>query len=1397
MRKRFRGIMSFLVAVVVVFTALPVTFVTAENASSLEQIVEIEDAFSPRSSNEYASSEFASGGAYAILDGNDIASPEQISVGDFEIKFDIEKKGTYRTYIRVMFPKTDNDKFYVSWDHNNWETCELGSTANKFKWILADERKLTAGEHKLVIARGETGGYYDAVYVCSKDGVAPPEEIEGVSNGVLVTGYNLVHKQETIPVITDSYLFEAETATFYAPFAVKAGKGASGSVVSPTKAKSPNRDVNPTDGTPGKLEFKFIAGKTADYYLWIRKRTPVDSSKNIYFSYNGSSYSRMGLGYSADWEWICITSKSATEGQECTISFYERFKDLEIDSMYITSVGSKPSGKDGTPVAGSDRIPDTLEQGSSPIPTINPPANEHPRILFTKEDIPQILANLEAPQNEAPVSRYKEYLASDYDGTPNGREYYQLPTLEAKAFHYALTGDKEMGRKAVDGIIKYLEGYNIADSSDVTRDGGNIVFISSEIYDWCYDLINVKEKKFIMDKCIAILAETELEWPLREMGTITGHGNEAMFLKDVLAFAIATYDERPDIWSNVGGRFYDEYVPVRQWFNQAGYHHQGASYGLYRHRWDTWAYLLITGMGAPEPYDGKDLADMAYQLIYQRRPDGQYFRDGDNHQDSREKMWGYWGENEEAMSLDQAITDDPYIKNEFFRLNPLLKAFDADYSENASPLTYLIHNNPNTEAESYTGLPQARYFGSPVGLTIARTGWNDGAESPDAIAWMNIGEQRTNNHQHANSGAFQLYYKGILASRSGIYQGYTTSGSSNGSTGYSSEHVWMYASKSIAYNTMLIYDPSEAKVQPERGNVTDGGQRAIFSNGEISDLDEYLNADSEGHDTNTGKVVAQEIDPKNPMTPEYTYLKGDLTKAYLQRKCEYYDRSFMFLDLDNEEVPATLIVYDRVTSTNPDFKKTWVLHTQEQPVIEDKQIVAQRTLSSSTYDMGYNGKLTVDSLLPKNSTITVVGSEEEGWHTINGVDWTGLPAATKTTEGISYRIEISPEKAATTDRFLNVLQVADAGTDNYFEVEEFETPNIYGVQISDRVVTFAKETNDLINVNFETKGEGTLKYTVCDVASGTWEVTVGENTQTVFVTEDGKVLAFYAPSGKVTAKKVSEETVVHPDVNDMRVDTERKISVRVDNFFVYSKEDSKLVNGSLYIPMSILEKYYSLKKSTEGNSTVYTNHVASVTIPSQDGTGYIMKNGSSISINVFYQNGELMIPARAVIEAYGATIQWDKLAMCAFVTTPPKDYSKPEGYANIKSIRKDFSSIDTAEDNIVERMLDEDVTTHWGAKGVGRYADFELDREYKIESIEIVFNPNNARNAAFEIWTSLDGKTWETVFVGSGDGSVEEGSWEKFVLEIPSSARWIRYVANGSNKSEWNGVKEIRFKEAK
>ena len=81
-----------------------------------------------------------------------------------------------------------------------------------------------------------------------------------------------------------------------------------------------------------------------------------------------------------------------------------------------------------------------------------------------------------------------------------------------------------------------------------------------------------------------------------------------------------------------------------------------------------------------------------------------------------------------------------------------------------------------------------------------------------------------------------------------------------------------------------------------------------------------------------------------------------------------------------------------------------------------------------------------------------------------------------------------------------------------------------------------------------------------------------------------------------------------------------------------------------------------------------------------------------------------------------------------------------------------------------------------------------------IKSAEIMFNPNSARNAEFAIEISEDGKKFTNIYTGKGDGSVEPGTWEKFEFEQAYSAKYIRYVGNGSNLSNWNAVQEIRFK---
>ena len=133
MKKRFKSIVSIVTMLAIIFTIMPTTFVAAKASYKTEEIVEVEDVFSVRNAVQYESSEYASGGSYAVLKGEDVSSPQKITDADFEISFDIEKNGNYVTYIRVMFPQNTNDKLYIAWDYKDWNISEYGSTANTFK----------------------------------------------------------------------------------------------------------------------------------------------------------------------------------------------------------------------------------------------------------------------------------------------------------------------------------------------------------------------------------------------------------------------------------------------------------------------------------------------------------------------------------------------------------------------------------------------------------------------------------------------------------------------------------------------------------------------------------------------------------------------------------------------------------------------------------------------------------------------------------------------------------------------------------------------------------------------------------------------------------------------------------------------------------------------------------------------------------------------------------------------------------------------------------------------------------------------------------------------------------------------------------------------------------------
>jgi hypothetical protein len=213
-------------------------------------------------------------------------------------------------------------------------------------------------------------------------------------------------------------------------------------------------------------------------------------------------------------------------------------------------------------------------------------------------------------------------------------------------------------------------------------------------------------------------------------------------------------------------------------------------------------------------------------------------------------------------------------------------------------------------------MPLTKYFDSPIGAMIARTGWQDGVSSDDAIAFMKMKEIWFANHDQLDSGHFQLYYKGILASDSGNYTGGQ----------YGSDHDLGYNKRSVAHNTVVVRDGVGYKY----GSVVsyDGGQVPINNGDQSGNLADFM----PNTERNTGKVTGYQFGP-DPIEPEYTYLEGDITKAYNSNSVSDFERNFMFFNMKNDEHPAALVVFDRVTSTNANFQKAWLLHGINQPVV--------------------------------------------------------------------------------------------------------------------------------------------------------------------------------------------------------------------------------------------------------------------------------------------------------------------------------------------------------------------------------------------------------------------------------------------------------------------------------
>ena len=1200
-------------------------------------------------------------------------------------------------------------------------------------------------------------------------------------------------------------MIEAEDLTWKNGFQVwedelaSGGKSMTHSDTSVSTMDQPIETLGPT------LTLNLDVKRADNYAIYFRIRSHHGTYYTCWIQMDGRTQSYRNPPISEEYGWSSIITYRMSEGIHRIDYYYGH--SMIIDKIIITNNAAEVP-------TGMGELPHRFELGENsgstenliyPLPPVVP-SEEHPRLFVTKEQIPTVKANLEHPQNIKIYQRLLKTAEGEKDcvldpevlSDNSNMEY--LDYIEANAFLYLIHQDRAAGEKAVKGILNYMNSLNVDAGNPADRNGMNAVFVSGMVYDWCYDLFSQEQKAELINTSLLAAGKGEMKWPPTGENAFTSdHGDECGLLRNLFAFSIAVYGDYDQAYQMVAGRLFSEYLPSRnEKYRESIFNPQGDNYGYVRSGADWFFKALLHGLGADNLLI-ENMHFQAYQQIYRRLPNSNFMRDGDIYDPA---LGSYYVAYPACTFFAANLYKDPYVKNEFFRANidgTAVKMADASITN----ALYLLLNDVNVGTLPKEQLPLSIYTGDASGIMTARTSWEEGMNSNSLAVSMKVPENFYSGHEHRDAGHFYIYYKGPLAIDSGNYESMPfvdqngTPVTASADLTYNSKHNTNYARQTIAHNCMLIYDPDE--IAYHRGGsgeiVNSGGQHAFQT--VADDLESYKN------DLKVNTVLGKDFG-KDLNKPDYTYLSGDITGVY-GSKAKEYTRSFMFFNFFDDVYPGALVVFDRVNASNASFKKTWLLHSVEEPEIADN-----RTTIRNTND-GYNGRLINDTLLPKADDLQIekVGGPGNEF-LIGDWNWTAHSRYKVGDESGKWRVEISPQKSAEQNYFLNVIQVADNTLNpEPLPTELLESDLFYGVKIKDRAAFFAKTSKRVsktfnINISGETGEQVTVA--IADLAEGTWDVLKdGQTVATEYVSEEGSVLSFTGECGEYTIQKSrSYLEPIHKSFNILdNLDLSFQPYTQVCYNGVY--DSSVKVLEHTYLPLKDMAMHadnlantndkgesitIGLYDDTARREAVFTegNTQVQLTYGGETTTITIQEPPRKIDGNWYIHYGDLKetLDINASYESVGdiifASSTFSRVDNSSFIVN-----SDDPTRARIKDIK----AVGFLEQSPPYQAVDGNIASQFAISGKDTQVTIELEESTDLKGLSIIWADQVRRTEKFAIDVSEDGENYTEVW--NGESSIVDGdgyTFEDFDFSA-QNVRFVRLRMFGNSTNDWNTINEM------
>jgi len=1058
-------------------------------------------------------------------------------------------------------------------------------------------------------------------------------------------------------------------------------------------------------------------GQTA---VWGRVLARNGGSDSVYVAGPDGIFHMQSLPVAETWTWTVLRRLRPAEDGTIALGLQYREPGPLLDEVVLASSRDLQPDADGQ-----------FQRREAKNPYAEPPflpPSEHPRVFLRREHIPALRAKLTGTLR-AELEKQANQKGDGVLPAATNKERGNFSkgvghTILANAYLGLLDGDDARRQRAVDMFINYFRTVEFAEKRDVTRDYGLMLMTGGLVYDWCYDLLTPEWKKQFINDALELASIMEIRYPPTRQSAITSHGGEAQLLRDQLVVGIAVYDEFPE-WYRIGaGRFFQDFVPARNFFFPSHRHHQGESYGPYRFQWSMFATWLFDRMGAGPVFTAEQ-AKVPYSWLYMRRPDGQLIRDGDTF------LSGPYWKFPLMLMLTASYYNDPYLEHEYRRQI-------AVTGRELTPLWRALFHNPELKAKPPLDLPLTKFFAEPLGAMVARTGWRQGAWSGAVVCEMKGAGYHFNNHHHLDAGAFQIYYRGGLATDAGCYGHYGT------------PYDWHWNKRSIAHNTLLLYDPETVDATKH-----DGGQNYPNNRREPATL-QIL----KGKGYKDGSVLAHAFGP-NPTRPFFSHIKTDLTPGYADRATRI-ERSCVFLNLAGAGSAAALVTLDRIVVARPKLKPVWLLHSVNEPRLTGQRATIARP------EAPYGGQLVCDTLLPRAADLVTIGSPT-GQAKVFGQTF---EADRPTAESGGWRVEVSPRKTSERTLFLHALQVGDAGR-TALPAEVVEADKLIGARIGDEAVLFAKDGKPLAGpLDLTLAGKDPVRVVLADLAPGFWGVE-GSPHQTE-AAEDGKVICLRLLPGRHRLIRASERSLPEFPQDGLRPRSVDAVTPEV-------------IDGTRPLPLTGVVRetetgpLVALAPVVEAFGGTVAGSVATmgqsvVTFKAGDA----VCNGETIVLDQPTQRigGRLHVGLDALSLALRRPCRWDVASGVVVVAT------LPAGQAFILHATASHSERSGSE----LLAIDRNARTYWAAKEDGAWLQLDLGVPATIHAVGIDWLHSEKRRTRFAVLASLDGKRWREIFAGQTDGQTP--GVETVNLPV-TPARYLRVVGHGNDSNHWNSIREI------